>query len=142
MSNSFTHVSKWTTAAALITLFGGTALAGGLIEVRPKPNPDEAQQLTRKAIKRLTAAAKSPEDHLTLASYYQTKADQLDVQGAGYEETAVALRNGPIMKNLIAPNTPARYQYIAKGFRENAKANHELAASHRQMARTAGSALE
>jgi hypothetical protein len=142
MSNSITHVSKWMTTAAIITVFGGTALAGGFILPRNNPNPPaEPQQLTKEETKKLIQTAKSPDDHLTLARYYQAEADKLDAQGAGYEEAAATLRNGPIVRNLMAPNTPARYEYFAKGFREEAKSDRELAASHQQMASNTVAAL-
>jgi hypothetical protein len=38
----------------------------------------------------------------------------------------------------MAPNTAARYQNFAKGFRKEAKINRLLAASHEQMASSSG----
>src|SRR5215475_7618750 len=59
------------------------------------------QELTWKEVKRLTATAESAADHLRLASYYQTKADKLNAQGAGYEQAAATYRHGPIVRNLM-----------------------------------------
>lgn len=161
MSNSSTHVSKWTTVAvlALLALFLGTVrsaraaefagcrnrpMVKNLTALRTPPCDVRTvvpQQLTKREVKRLTATAKSPEDHLKLARYYKAEADKLDAEGAGYEEAAAAYRHGPIVKNLMAPNTVARYEYFAKGFREEAKADRKLAASHEQMATTAVATL-
>ncbi|HEY6290132.1 MAG TPA: hypothetical protein VI455_01030 [Terriglobia bacterium] len=74
---------------------------------------------------------------MKLAAYYNAKADRLDAEGAAYEEAAAAYRHGPIVKNLMAPNTPARYDYFAKEFREEAKSARALAASQEEMAKNA-----
>jgi hypothetical protein len=96
-----------------------------------------SQELTKKEVKKLTAAAKSPEDHLKLAAYYKTHADRLDAEGATYEEATAVYRHGPTIKNLMAPNIAARYEYFAKGFREEAQSDRTLAASQQQMAKNA-----
>jgi hypothetical protein len=85
-------------------------------------------------------AAKTPDDHGRIAAYCKAKADSLDAQAAGYEQAASTYRNGPVVKNLMAPNTAARYDSMAKGLREQAQSNRELAASHEQMARDAATA--
>lgn len=85
-------------------------------------------------------AAKTPEDHGRIAAYCKAKADSLDAQAAGYEQAAASYRNGPVVKNLMAPNTAARYDSMAKGLREQAQSNRELAASHEQMAKDAAMA--
>ena len=92
------------------------------------------QELTKKEVKKLIATAESPEDHLKIARYYRAEADRLDAQGAGYEEAAADIRRGPMVKNLVSPTTPARYEYLAKGFREEAQSDRKLAASQEQMA--------
>jgi hypothetical protein len=81
-------------------------------------------------------AAKTPEDHQRIAAYYTAKAGSLDSQAAGYEQAAATYRNGPVVKNIMAPNTAARYEAMAKGFRQEAQTNRELAASQEQMAKT------
>jgi hypothetical protein len=65
-------------------------------------------QLTRKEVKKLIATAKSPEDHLKLAGYYKARVEKLDAEAAGYEQAAAGYRTGPVVKNLMAPNTAAR----------------------------------
>jgi len=82
-------------------------------------------------------AAKTPADHERIAAYYKAKAERLSAQAADYQEAAMTFRKGPVVKNLTAPNTAARYEYIAEGFREQAKTNRQLWKSQEQMARDA-----
>jgi hypothetical protein len=79
--------------------------------------------------------AKRPENHAAAAAYYNAEADRLDAEAAAYEKTAAAYRNGPYIKNLMAPNTAARYDYMAKGLREEAQSYRERAALHELMTR-------
>ena len=90
-----------------------------------------------KDLKSALKAAKTPEDHERIAAYYKAKAERLDAQAAGYEQAAATYRNGPVVKNLTAPNTAARYESMAKRLREEAQSNRELAASQEQMAKDA-----
>ena len=89
-----------------------------------------------KDLKSAVKAARTPEDHERIAIYCSAKAGRLDAEAAGYEQAAETYRNGPVVKNITAPNTAARYEAMAKGFREEAQANRELAAAQRQMATT------
>ncbi len=161
MLTSIRPISRWTTVAAiaLFGLFLGTgwdaraaepavAQNGPVIKNimsltyrAPATRSAEPQGLTQREVKRLTAIAESRQDHLKLARYYKTKADRLDAQAAGYEQAAAGYRHGPIVKNLMAPNTAARYEYFAKGFRAEATSDRGLAASHEQMAKNAVASL-
>jgi hypothetical protein len=105
----------------------------------PAPEP---HQLTKREVKRLTLTAKSAQDHLTIAHYYEAEADRLDTLGAGYEEAAAEYRHSPTAKNLMSPTTAAHYDYLAKGFREEAKSDRVLAASQEQMAKNAPATTE
>lgn len=87
-----------------------------------------------KDLKSALKAAKTPEDHERIAAYCQAKADRLNAEAAGYEQAAAGYRNGPVVKNIMAPNTAARYDSMAKEFRQEAQASRELAASNQQMA--------
>jgi hypothetical protein len=94
-------------------------------------------EMTKREAKRLTRTAESAADHLKLARYYRAAADKFDANGAGYEKAAAKYRHGLRVKNLMAPTTPGRYEFFAKGFREKARTNSALAASHEEMARVA-----
>jgi hypothetical protein len=99
------------------------------------------KELTKGEVKKLAATAKSPEDHLTIAHFYRGEASGLDAQATRYEEAGGNLRNGPVVKNIMSPTTPGRFEFAAKGFRERAKADRAVAASHEAMAKTVVAAL-
>ena len=50
----------------------------------------------------------------------------LNAKAAEYEEIAAGLRQHLAPKNLVAPGTAARYEYFAKGFREDAQTHRAL----------------
>lgn len=137
--------SKWVTAAAF-ALFGlASAARPALSQVGPKNFVSPTyrapavqavvhKRLTERQARRLAATAETRADHLRLAEFYTTKADVLEAQATGFEEAAASYRNRPMAKNLISPTTPGRYEFFAKGRRDEAKSNRALAASHQQMA--------
>src|SRR5579862_8733079 len=86
-------------------------------------------------LKTALKAAKTPEDHQRIAAYYAAKAENLNSRAAGYEEAAANARNTPVVKNIMAPNTAAHYEAMAKGFRQEAQSNRQLEASQQQLAR-------
>jgi hypothetical protein len=92
------------------------------------------RELTSRQIKKLAATAKSLEDRLVVARYYRTRAGRLEAQAAEYEEASAALEHGPAIKNLTAPTTAMRYQYLAKELRKEAALDRTLAGSHDQIA--------
>ena len=98
-----------------------------------------SQELTRKQVKRLPATAESVADHMKLANYYRAEANSLEARATAYENAAAALRNGPMVKNLTAPSTPGRYEFTAKGFRDEAQFDRSQAAAHEEMAREVAS---
>jgi hypothetical protein len=91
-------------------------------------------ELSKKEVQRLTATAETREDHLKLARYYTSAADRLEAEASAYEQAATAYRGGPMVKNLMAPGTPGRYEFLAKGLRHEAKSDRALAASHEKEA--------
>jgi hypothetical protein len=95
-----------------------------------------------KDLKSALKSARSPEDHQRIAAYCKAKADSLDAQAAGYENAAESYRNGPVVKNISAPNTAARYDSLAKGLRAEAQSNRQLAALHEQMGRDAAQSIK
>lgn len=137
--------SRWTTAA-VIGLFGFVSAAQpAFSQIGPKnlvsptyraPAVQTRVQsgLTERGAKRLAATAETRSDHSRLAAFYAAKAERLEAQAAGYEEAVASYRNGPMVKNLMSPTTPGRYEFFAKGMRTEAKSNRTLAASHEQMA--------
>ena len=86
-------------------------------------------------LKTALKAAKTPEDHQRIAAYYAAKAEGLNSQATGYEQAAASARNTPVVKNIMAPNTAARYEAMAKEYRQEARSNREMAASQEQLAK-------
>ena len=86
-------------------------------------------------LKTALKAAKTPQDHERIAVYCQSEADRLDAEAASYEQSAATYRDSPEPKNLMAPNTAARYQAQADEFRKEAQSKRVLAASQEQLAR-------
>ena len=103
----------------------------------PAPPLATQKELTKRDIKRLTKTAETREDHLKIARFWTTEASKVEAQAAGYEHAAAAFRRGPVVKNLMAPNTAARWEFLAKELRNEATADRARAASHEQMAREA-----
>jgi hypothetical protein len=95
------------------------------------------QQLTKREVKRLTATAESSEDHSKVARYYTAEADRLDAEAAGYKHAVAYDRNGRIVKNLMAPTTLGRYEYLAKTLRDEANSDRQRAEAHERMAEKA-----
>jgi hypothetical protein len=93
------------------------------------------RELTKKDIKRLTATAETRQDHVKIARFWEAEANKLDFQASGYEKAAVDFRQHPAPKNLGAPNSAARWEFIAKGFRDEARSDRALGASHEEMAK-------
>ncbi len=100
------------------------------------PTPTQ-KELTKRDIKWLTKTAETREDHLKIARFWTGEANKLVVRAAGYEQAAAAFRRGPVVKNLTAPNTAARWELFAKELRNEATSDRARAASHEQMAREA-----
>jgi hypothetical protein len=101
------------------------------------PAATVSQEPSRRQIKELDRTAKTAEEHLTVSRYYKAEADKLDAEAAAYEQAAASYRQSPSPKNLMAPSTPGRYEYSAKGYREEAKVYRERAALQEQMANDA-----
>ncbi len=162
MKNVSAKATKWTTAV-VIALFGlslgavGEARAADVSCSQNTPMVKnmraytshctgaaavEVHQLTRREVKRLTLTAESAEDHLKIARYYGAEADRLEAQAAGYDEAVAAYRRNPAPKNVMSPTAAAHYEYQARGFREEAKADRTLAASQEQMAKNAAAKAE
>ena len=101
--------------------------------------PAGPREFTKKDIKKLTARAESRQDHLKIARFWEAEANQLDFQASGYEKAAAEFRQDPAPKNLGAPNSAARWEFIATAYRDEARSDRARAASHEGLANeTAG----
>ena len=95
------------------------------------------KELTKRDVKWLTKTAETREDHLKIARFWMAEAKKLEAQAAGYEYAAAAFRRGPVVRNLTASNTAARWEFFAKALRNEATSDLARAASHEEMAREA-----
>lgn len=72
------------------------------------------------AAKKVNRHPKTAGEHAEAARQYRAEADGLDATAAGYEQAAATYRNGPMVKNLMAPGTPGRYAFTASTLRDKA----------------------
>lgn len=101
----------------------------------------EEVQLSKKQVKDLVSTAKTPEDHLKLAAYFNQEADRLEAEAKDHKELANAYRGRPATtgaKGTMTGRTAEHCEYFAKSANEAAKADRELAAEHEKMAKQAG----
>jgi DNA-binding transcriptional regulator GbsR (MarR family) len=82
MNKTTTHKRTWT-FAALIAFF---AVLIGMAQPSKATQPQV--QLTKKEVKALSAGAKTPEDHMKVAAYFNQKADQLEAESREHEALA------------------------------------------------------
>jgi hypothetical protein len=96
--------------------------------------------ITNKQVKALIVSAKTPEDHMRLAAYFDQEADRMEADANCHEELAGVYRQSP---NMFVPKgggpgifrTAEHCDSAAKSLREAAKSLRELAAEHEQMAK-------
>jgi hypothetical protein len=107
------------------------------------PPTAASRELTKKEVKELTKAPTSRRDYLKLSGYHQARADRFEAESVAYDKAAATYRERPTGKNLMAPNTVARFEQFAGNLHEQAKAELARAVSDKQMAENAaqGSSL-
>jgi hypothetical protein len=96
--------------------------------------------LSKDEVKELSATAATPADHLKLAAYFNSEADQFDAEAVAHEGLANAHRIKPdalAEKHTMSGNTVGHCDYFAKSARAKAKADRDLAVHHELMARGA-----
>src|SRR5438045_3023178 len=104
------------------------ALGVSMNAAEPKGN------LTSKQVKALIAAAKTPEDHLQLARYYDQKAESLLAEAKDHDDMAAAYRKNPMNSgSKFVTSTVGHCESFAKSDREKAEQMKEMAAEHRAM---------
>lgn len=121
------------------TAFAGLAIIGFLGINQAQAN-QQANTLTKKEVKVLLATAKTPADHLKLASYYEQKATGLEAEAAEHARDAANYKANPTifeMKMPMHPRTAAHCAYFADRDRKLATAARTEAKAHADMAQTA-----
>jgi hypothetical protein len=94
--------------------------------------------LSKKQVKVLTATAKTPEDHLKLAQYYDQRAELLLAKSKEHEEMAEASRKNPMSGGKFFPMSVGHCESTAKSYRQDAQKMKEVADEHRAMAAKTG----
>jgi len=108
------------------------AFAISMNAAQPKVN------LTKKEVKVLIETAKTPEDHLKLAQYYDQRAEDLLAESKEHEDMAAAYRKNRMAGSKFFPMSVQHCESFAKSNREGAQKMKEMAAEHRAMAEKAG----
>jgi len=139
-SQSFTFV----VLAFLVGLFSLSLVA------QDKPSKADKQSeaktlvqsaTTKKQVKALVASAKTPEDHMKLAAYFNQEAERMEADAKGHEELAAVYRlypstaGGGKAGGNPQSRTAEHCDAAAKSLREAAKSLREMATDHEQMAR-------
>ena len=94
--------------------------------------------LTKRQVKVLTVTAKTPEDHLKLAQYYDQRAEVMLAKSSEHEKMAEATRENRMAGSKLYPMTVAHCESSAKSYRQDAEKMKVIAAEHRAMAEKAG----
>ena len=97
---------------------------------------------TKKQVTAMVASAKTPEDHMRLAAYFNQEADRMEADAKGHEELAGVYRQNPSATGGGKQSgtgsifrTAEHCDSAAKSLREAARSLRELAAEHEQMAK-------
>lgn len=102
----------------------------------------QAEKLTKQQLKALIATAKTPEEHLRIAHFYDQQAQEYLDQAKEHEGMLAAYRehlSQTSSKSRVAAMAQISHcEYFAKTFREMAVKSTELAREHEQMAKDAG----
>ena len=98
--------------------------------------------ITNKRVRALVASAKTPEDHMRLAAYFNQEADRMEADAKGHEELAGVYRQNPSAAGggkqsgtVSIFRTAEHCDSAAKSLREAGTSLRELAAEHEQMAK-------
>ena len=96
--------------------------------------------LSKKQVKELAVTARTPEDHMKLAAYYNQEAAALEAEANEHEALAANYRGLPATtgsKAMMGGKTAEHCAYFAKSVREAAKADRGIAAEHEDMSKGA-----
>jgi len=87
-------------------------------------------QLSKKEVKALIVSAKTPEDHMRLASYFRGEAQQMQAKAKYHEEMAELYKNNRSGKVDMSKHC----QYFADEAKKAAEAANSMADEHEKMA--------
>jgi signal transduction histidine kinase len=90
----------------------------------------KGHQLTKKEVKALIVSAKTPEDHMKLASYFKGEARQQEASAKTHAEMAELYKNNPIAEGEMAKHC----DNLSEALKKAAEAANSIAAEHERMA--------
>ena len=93
--------------------------------------------LSKKEVKALIASARTKEDHLKLADYYNAQTARLEAEAKDHDAMAEYYRQNPPRTTKFQVFGEEHFKEIARRFRESAAKAQKLAAMHEQVAATA-----
>lgn len=97
--------------------------------------PGKGPKLTKKEVKALIVNAKTPEDHLKLASYYRDEARQQEEKAKYHDEMGELYRKNPPQNDTKLPRRMADHcKLFADSARQAAAAANSMAEEHEKMA--------
>lgn len=102
----------------------------------------QTEKLTKQQLKALIATAKTPEEHLRIAHFYDQQAQEYMDQAKEHEGMLAAykanLSQTTSKSRITVTSQIGHCEYFVKTFREMAAKSSDLAREHEQMAKDAG----
>ena len=123
--------------SAALALFAAASLPSWAAGSAPMKN---GPATTAKEARTLAASARTAEEHLKLARYFNEQGDQNEAEARDHDEMIEAYRTNPTTRAEKTPGgvgTIAHCEFVAKSNREMAHALRGMAAAHEEMAREA-----
>jgi hypothetical protein len=103
-----------------------------------KPAAKNGSTMTAKESQELVATAKTPQDHLRLAQYFNHQAAGYEAEATNHDAMVVAYRKNAVAfsrNTLEGTRAIGHCEFLAKSNRDMAVAVREMAASHEAMAK-------
>lgn len=110
------------------------ALLLAAVTQRADPPPPSGEPLSAKDVKRAEKKARTADDHLRLATYYEYAARQKQAELKEQEDLANYWGQTPMATRTKIPNPYWNAQALARLYREQLKKLTKLAAEHRKKA--------
>ena len=95
--------------------------------------------LSKQELKDLVANAKNARDHERLAQHFEAKAVELEAESMEHQQLAAKYKANPTMhesKHPMSGETAGHCQYFADDLKKAAGRARQIAADHREMAKT------
>ena len=95
--------------------------------------------LSKQELKDLVANAKSAQDHERLAQHFEAKAVELEAESIEHQQLAAKYKANPTMhesKHPMSGETAGHCQYFADDLKKAAGRARQIAADHREMAKS------